>query len=89
MLHHITLWQIELIPWYLFVLVWLVAALWVKNTKATEPLVSRLGYSSIMAAGFYLLFSHSLRLGFLNARFVLAEGWIAILGVMLTYAGVG
>ncbi len=88
MLHHLTMWQIELMPWYLFVLVWLVAALWVKRTKAAESLASRLGYSSIMAAGFYLLFSDGLKLSFLNARFVGTEQWIAIVGVIITCAGV-
>ena len=88
-LHHMTLWQVVLFPWYVLVLVWLIAALWVKSTKVTEPLASRLAYSSIMAAGFYLLFSHSLWLGFLNTRFVGPTPWIALVGVVLTYAGVG
>ena len=60
---HMTVWQIELLPWYAFVAVWVVAAFWVKATKQAEPLSSRFGYGLLMAAGFYLLFSERLARG--------------------------
>lgn len=88
-LHHMTLWQIELIPWYGFVLVWLVAALRVKSTKAAEPLSVRLTYGSLMAGGFYLLFSQRSALGVLGTRFIRDAESIAIAGIVLTFAGVG
>ncbi len=88
-LHHMTLWQIELIPWYSFVLVWLVAALWVKSTKAAEPLSVRLTYGSLMTVGFYLLFSHRSAVGVLGTRFIGDTESIAIAGIVLTFAGVG
>lgn len=87
--HHLTLWQIELIPWYLFVIVWIVAGLWVKTTKTSEPLSSRLAYGSLMAAGFYLLFSHQLRFGLLGTRFISDAHWVLMAAIVLTFAGVG
>jgi protein-S-isoprenylcysteine O-methyltransferase Ste14 len=88
-LRHMTVWQIELLPWYAFVVVWVVAALWVKTTKAVEPVSSRLAYGSLMAAGFYLLFSERAALGVLGERFVTKSDWIAVAGIVLTSAGVG
>src|SRR5262249_46393542 len=86
---HMTVWQIELLPWYAFLAVWVVAAFWVKTTKQAEPLSSRLGYGLLMTAGFYLLFSERLARGVLGERFVTNAQWIAILGIALTFAGVG
>jgi len=88
-LRHMTVWQIELLPWYAFVAVWVVAALWVKATKQAETMSSRLAYSSLMAAGFYLIFSERLPLGVLGGRFVSTADWIAMFGIVLTIAGVG
>jgi len=88
-LHHLTMWQIELIPWYLFVIVWIVAGLWVKSTKAAEPLSSRLAYGSLMAVGFYLLFSRRPAVGLLGARFITNAHWISVAAIVLTFAGVG
>ncbi|HET8826435.1 MAG TPA: isoprenylcysteine carboxylmethyltransferase family protein [Terriglobales bacterium] len=85
--HHLTLWQIELIPWYVFVAVWIVASFWVKTTKAAEPVMSRLAYGSLMALGFYLLFSQWLAAGVLGTRFIRDTQWVAILGIVLTFAG--
>ena len=87
--HHLTLWQIELIPWYLFVIVWIVAGLWVKTTKAAEPLSSRLAYGSLMALGFYLLFSRRPAVGLLGARFIVNAPWISVAAIALTFVGVG
>lgn len=87
-LHHLTLWQIELIPWYLFVIVWVVAGLWVKTTKTAEPLSSRLTYGSLMAAGFYLLFSRRASVGLLGTRFISDAHWVLIAAIVLTFAGV-
>jgi len=84
-----TPWQIELLPWYAFLVVWIVAALRVKTTKAEEPLSSRLGYGSLMVAGFYLLFSERLAVGPLGERFVRTSHLVATAGIMLTFAGVG
>ncbi|HXU15533.1 MAG TPA: isoprenylcysteine carboxylmethyltransferase family protein [Terriglobales bacterium] len=84
-----TQWPIELLPWYAFIIVWIVAALRVKTTKAEEPLWSRLGYGSLMVAGFYLLFSEHSAVGLLGERFVRTSQWVATAGIVLTFAGVG
>ncbi len=85
---HLTLWQIELTPWYAFIIVWSVAALWVKTTKVSEPISSRLAYSSLMAAGFYLLFSQRAAVGILKERFMGTGDWIQVAGIVLTFVGV-
>lgn len=87
-LHHLTPWQIELVPWYVLVIVWIVASLWVKTTKAAEPLISRLAYGSLMALGFYLLFSQRSAAGLLGTRFIRDSQWVAIAGIVFTFAGV-
>jgi protein-S-isoprenylcysteine O-methyltransferase Ste14 len=86
-LSNLTLWQVELWPWYAFVVVWLVASLWVKSSKITEPLESRLAHGALFAGGFYLLFSRSLEFGLLKLRFVPPLHWVQITGVVLTFAG--
>jgi protein-S-isoprenylcysteine O-methyltransferase Ste14 len=86
-LQHMSLWQIELLPWYAFLLVWAVAALWVKSAKVAEPLSTRLAYGSLMAMGFFLLFSHRAEISVLKSRFVGTAHWIELTGVALTFAG--
>ena len=50
-----TLWQIDLIPWYLFAAYWLIAWLHVKRTKTAEAFPSRLTTILPMVLGFELL----------------------------------
>jgi len=64
-----------------------VASLWVKTTKAAEPLMSRLTYGSLMALAFYLLFSRR-ALGMLGTRFIRDAESVAVAGIVLTFAGV-
>lgn len=88
-LNHMSLWQIELLPWYAFLIVWLVASLWVKSSKLIEPLESRLTHGILFAAGFFLLFSRSMDFGLLKTRFVPQLHWVQLTGVALTFAGTG
>jgi hypothetical protein len=83
-----TLWQIDLIPWYVFAAYWLIAWLHVKRTKATETFALRLTTILPMVLGFELLFSRSLAIGPLRLRFVPAETWIGWSGIALTSVGV-
>jgi protein-S-isoprenylcysteine O-methyltransferase Ste14 len=83
-----TLWQIDLIPWYVFAAYWLIAWLHVKPTKATETFARRLTTILPMVLGFELLFSRSLAIGPLRLRFVPAETWIGWSGIALTSVGV-
>jgi protein-S-isoprenylcysteine O-methyltransferase Ste14 len=85
----LTLWRLELLPWYAFLVVWMVAALWVKRPKVVEPLASRLRCGALLMAGLTLLFSHWPEIGFLKQRFVPGAQWLSLAGVGLTFAGAG
>jgi protein-S-isoprenylcysteine O-methyltransferase Ste14 len=87
-MHTLTLWQINLCAWYVFLIVWGIAALKYKPDKAAEPVSSRLLHGVYFVCGFALLFSHFLPFGRLRERFVPETHWIELAGVVLTYAGV-
>jgi protein-S-isoprenylcysteine O-methyltransferase Ste14 len=84
----LTLWQIELIPWYFFGVYWAITWLRVKRTKTAEALVDRLTTLGPMVLAFLLLFSGSLRVWPLRLRFLPDKGWIVWSGIGLTSAGV-
>jgi protein-S-isoprenylcysteine O-methyltransferase Ste14 len=84
----LTLWQIELLPWYAFLIVWLVASFWVKASKVAEPIEQRFVHGVLFTAGFYLLFARSFHYGPLNARFVPELHWLQMTAIGLTCAGV-
>ena len=85
---HWTLWQIELVPWYAFIIVWLVAALWVKAEKVSENSLSRLVHGLLFTVGFYLLFARSVQFGPLDRRFVPLAYGVQVAGIVVTFAGV-
>src|SRR5450631_1250583 len=72
----LTLWQIDMIPWYVFAAYWLVTWLRVKRTKMMESLAQRFLTIVPMGLAFELLFSRSLAVGPLQLRFVPAVDWI-------------
>jgi len=84
----LTLWQIELIPWYFFAAYWAITWLRVKRTKTMESVAQRLLTILPMVLAFELLFSVALRIWPLRLRFLPAEDWIAWSGVALTSLGV-
>jgi protein-S-isoprenylcysteine O-methyltransferase Ste14 len=84
----LTMWQIELIPWYVFAAYWAISWLRVKRTKSAEPLTSRLATIVPLVLAFMLLFSDSLRVGPLRRRFLPVEVWIGRSGIALTTVGV-
>jgi hypothetical protein len=73
----LTLWEIALIPWYVFAGYWAVTALRVKRTKAREKSLDRLITVVVVVAAYELLFGRWLRMGPLGARFVPEDDWIA------------
>ena len=83
----LTLWKINTCAWCLFLIVWGVAALKRKPDKVSEPSAARLLYGVYFVCGFYLLFSRNSPFPALHGRFVPQAYWIALAGVMLTYAG--
>ena len=84
----LTLWQIEMIPWYVFVAYWLVSWLRVEPTKAREKSVDRFITLVVVVVAYELLFGPWLRIGPLRLRFVPQETWIAWLGIGMTCMGV-
>jgi len=84
----LTLWQIELIPWYVFCVYWAISWLRVKRTKTAESWAQRLGTILPMVLVFELLFSRSMRVGPLGLRFLPDEAWISWCGIALTTFGV-
>jgi protein-S-isoprenylcysteine O-methyltransferase Ste14 len=84
----LTLWQIEMIPWYVIGVYWAITWLQVKRTRMTESLALRLGTILPIALAFELLFSKGLRIGLLGMRFLPDDDWIRWSGVALTGVGV-
>jgi protein-S-isoprenylcysteine O-methyltransferase Ste14 len=84
----LTLWQIEMFPWYVFAAYWAITALRVKPTKATERSADRVVTVVVMVLAFTLLFSERWRIGPLGLRFVSAGDGIAWAGILLTALGV-
>lgn len=83
----LTVWQIALIPWYVFAGYWAITSLRVKRTKAREKSVDRLITVVVVVIAYELLFARWLRIGPLGLRFVPQEPWIAYFGVALTSVG--
>jgi len=83
----LTLWQVDLCAWYVFLIVWGVAALKRKPDKVIEPSVARLLYGVYFIVGFALLFSRNVPFRMLHQRFVPQTHWVGLTGVALTYAG--
>lgn len=84
----LSIWQVELLPWYVFAGYWLVSWLRVKRTKAREKSADRLITVAVVVLAYELLFAQWLRIGPLRLRFVPDEAWIAWVGVGVTWAGV-
>jgi len=87
-MQNITLWQLELIPWYVFGAYWVVSWLRVNPVKAREKSLDRLVTVVVVVIAFNLLFASWIRIGPLRLRFVPEEPWIGWLGIALTWVGV-
>ncbi|SRR5579871_1304428 len=87
-MQHINLWQMEVIPWYVFGAYWVVSWLRVKPTKTTERSVDRLLTVALVIVAFGLLFENWVRIGPLRWRFVPDEPWTNWVGIGLTWMGV-
>jgi len=83
----LTLWQIEMIPWYVFMAYWVIMWLRVKPTKAREKSADRLVTVVVVVLAYELLFAKWLRIGVLRLRFVPDQTWIAWAGIVLTCLG--
>ena len=86
-MNHLSLWQLEAIPWWVFAIYWLITALRVKRTKEREKSADRLITIAVVVVAYELLFGHW-HLGPLQLRFVPGELWIPWTGIALTWIGV-
>jgi protein-S-isoprenylcysteine O-methyltransferase Ste14 len=87
-MQHMTLWQMELIPWYVFGAYWAVSWLRVNPVKARETSLDRLLTVGVVVVAFNLLFANWMPIGPLRLRFVAGEPWIGWTGIALTWVGV-
>jgi len=83
-----TLWQMELVPWYVFAAYWVFSSLRLKRIKVQENPWERAAHVAVMVLAFLLLFSRSLRIGPLGLRFVPESATVQELGILLTSLGV-
>lgn len=84
---HMTLWELEAIPWWIFAAYWAITALRVKRTKEREKSVDRMITLAVVVIAYELLFAH-LHLGPLNLRCLPNEPSIAWAGIAITWVGV-
>jgi len=84
---NLTLWQIEMWPWYAFGIYWLVTAFRVKSTQSSEPPAARLFTMAVIGLAFALLFSHHFQGSVLGERFLARNIAIERAGVVMTYLG--
>ena len=87
-MQHMTFWQMEVIPWYVFGAYWAASWLRVKRTKATEKSLDRFLTIAMLVVAFSLLFENWTRIGPLRLRFLPEEPWIGWIGISLTWVGV-
>ena len=74
--------------WIAFAAYWLWAARNQKRVQKREPILVRLLHVAYMAGGFILLYTRDTRFAVLNRRFLSDLQWVAMLGALLTVAGV-
>jgi protein-S-isoprenylcysteine O-methyltransferase Ste14 len=83
----LTLWQIDMIPWFVFCAYWLITWLRVRRTKTTEKRSSRLGTIVPLFVAFFLLFDPRTSIGPLAWRFIPPDVRVAWAGIALTMIG--
>ena len=73
-----TLWQINMVPWYVLMIYWGVSSLRLKQTRVREPFESRAAHVSLLVLAVVMIFTDRLRIGVLAAGFVREDVWIRI-----------
>jgi protein-S-isoprenylcysteine O-methyltransferase Ste14 len=73
--------------WTGFCVVWILWAIWTKPTERRESVGSRLSYTLLVLAGFYLLIAHHVRFSWLLWPILPQAGWVKASAVGITAAG--
>ena len=84
-----TLEQVNLIPWYVCGGYFVLSALRVKRAKVKEPLVNRLGHTTLLVVAFFLMFANLDHVPVLGARLLPLLPSLQYLGIALTCVGIG
>lgn len=74
--------------WAGFLLVWLIWAFKTKRTQVRERASSRLSYSILTVAAFYLMFSGDVPREYLRARLFEPNVWTNAIGIAITAVGI-
>jgi protein-S-isoprenylcysteine O-methyltransferase Ste14 len=80
--------QLEVIPWYAFIIYWLISAARLKQTKREEEPSGRALHVLIMILAVDLMFWGNLAFGILNQRVIPSDLIVLCAGVALTWLGV-
>ena len=75
--------------WLAWFVIWLLWAIGTKKTQQREAVSSRLSYTILTVAGFWLMFSGDVPRDWLRVRLFAANPWTEWLGVAITAAGLG
>ena len=78
-----------LIPWVIFLIYWIIGAFKTRPTRQEESLASRYLVVVLETAAYLLVFNRSTEIGFLGERFIPRTLSGAVLGVLLTWLGIG
>jgi protein-S-isoprenylcysteine O-methyltransferase Ste14 len=84
----LTMWDLAVMPWYVFAAYWAITWLRVNPTKAREKSADRLVTVAVVVLAYELLFAQWLRVGPLRVRLVPHENWINWFGIALSWVGV-
>ena len=63
------------IPWFVFIIYWIVGAFKTRATRETEPFASRFAVLAIEVIGYLLIFNARTGIGFLASRVLPATCW--------------
>src|ERR1700759_1041888 len=74
--------------WAAFLVIWLIWAFKTKQTQAREGVSSRLSYTILTVAAYYLMFADRVPREYLRARLFPPSLWTNGLGVAITAAGI-
>jgi protein-S-isoprenylcysteine O-methyltransferase Ste14 len=86
----VTIWHFVIVgPWIVFIVYWIYGAMKTRRTESKEPGSSRLMFLVWEIAGYALLFSDTVRIGFLGERIVHRTWTMAATGVALVWIGIG
>jgi protein-S-isoprenylcysteine O-methyltransferase Ste14 len=75
--------------WTAFFVVWLIWAMSTKPAQRRESISSRLSYTLVTFAAFFVMFSDVTAQGWMHTRILPRDLWIQILGLIITVAGLG